>query len=201
MLTKAVIDDSGLWHRRLSHLNFKDINKLVLGDHVCGLPLLKYDKDHLFATCEMGNQSKKSHPIIVNTKVIEPLELLHIDLCSQFAIESIGGNKYIFIIVDDFSHFTWVFFLKQKSKAIPRLKDTIKLIELQLRKVVRNVRSDNGLEFKNQAFDEFLTDKGVSQKFSAPYTPQQNGIIERQNCSLCEAVRTMLSFTSLPLYF
>ena len=65
--------------------------------------------------------------------------------------------------------------------------------------VVRNVRSDNGLEFKNQAFDEFLTDKGVSHNFSAPYTPQQNGIIERRNRSLCEAARTMILLASLPL--
>ena len=113
-----------------------------------GLPLLKYDKDHLCAACEMGKQSRKSHPTIVNTKVIEPLELLHIDLCGPSAIESIGGNKYILVIVDDFSRFTCVFFLKQKSEATPRLKDFIKQIELQQRKAVRNVRSDNGLEFK-----------------------------------------------------
>ena len=92
LLTKAALDDSWLWHRRLLHLNFRDINKLVLGDHVRGLPLLKYDKDHLYSACEMGKQSRKSHPTIVNTKLIEPLELLYIDLCGPFAIESIGGN-------------------------------------------------------------------------------------------------------------
>ena len=100
---------------------------------------MKYDKDHLCATCELGKQSRKSYPTIVNTKVIKPLELLHIDLCGPFEIESIGGNKYILVIVDDFSHFTWVFFLKQKYEATPMLKDFIKQIELQLRKVVRNV--------------------------------------------------------------
>ena len=77
----------------------------------------------------------------------------------------------------------------------------IKQVELQLRKVVRNIRSDNGLELKNKEFEDFLTEKGVSHNFSAPYTPQQNGIVERQNRSLCEAARTMLSFASLPLYF
>ena len=66
----------------------------------------------------------------MNTKVIEPLELLHVNLFGPSAIESIGGNKYILVIVDDFSHFTWVFFLKQKSEATPRLKDFIKRIEL-----------------------------------------------------------------------
>ena len=80
LLTKANTDDSCLWHRRLSHLNFKDINKLVLGDHVRGLPLLKFDKEHLCAACEMGKQSRKSHPTRINTKIVEALELMHIDL-------------------------------------------------------------------------------------------------------------------------
>ncbi|KAL7585167.1 uncharacterized protein LOC111912704 [Lactuca sativa] len=143
-----------------------------LGDHVRGLPLLKFDKDHLCAACEMRKQSRKSHPFIVNTKVIEPLELLHIDLCRPSSIESVGGSKYILVIVDDFLCFTWVFFLRQKSEETPKLKDFIKEIKLQLRKLVRNVRSDNELEFKNQAFEEFLAEKGVTHNFYAPYTPQ-----------------------------
>ena len=120
----------------------------------------------------MGKQSRKSHPTRVNTKIIKPLELLHIDLCGPSEIESIGGSKYILVIVDDFSRFTWVFFLKQKSEATPKLKAFIMQAELQLRKMVRNIRSDNGLEFKNQEFEEFLVDKGLTHNFSAPYTPQ-----------------------------
>ena len=72
-----------------------------------------------------------------------------IDLCGPSAIESIGGNKYILVIVDDFSWFNWVYFLKQKLEATPQLKEFIKQIELQLRKLVCNIRSDSGWEFKN----------------------------------------------------
>ncbi|KAI3523774.1 hypothetical protein L1887_02170 [Cichorium endivia] len=89
LLTKASTYDSWLWHRRLSHLNFKDINKLVLGNLVLGLPLLKFEKEYRCAACELGKQSRKSHSTIINTKIIEPLELLHIDLCGPSAIESI----------------------------------------------------------------------------------------------------------------
>nr|KAJ0214349.1 hypothetical protein LSAT_V11C400174670 [Lactuca sativa] len=110
LLSKANTDESWLWHRHLSHLNFKDINKLVIGDRVRGLPLLKFDKEHLCAACEMGKQSRKNHPTRINTKIVEALELLHIDFCGPSAIESIGGSKYILVIIDDFSHFTWVFF-------------------------------------------------------------------------------------------
>lgn len=149
----------------------------------------------------MGKQSRKSHPTLVNTKIIEPLELLHIDLYGASVIESVDGSKYILVIVDDFSRFTWLYFLKQKLEATPKLKNFIKQVELQLRKVFRNIRSDNGLELKNKDVEEFLAEKGVTHNFSAPYTPQQNGVVERRNRSMCEATRTMLSFTSLPLYF
>ena len=86
---------------------------------------IKFDKEHLCATCELGKQSRKSHPTVVNTKEIEPLELLHIDLCGQSAIESIGGNRCTLVIVDDFYRFTWMHFLKKKSEAIPKLMDFI----------------------------------------------------------------------------
>lgn len=79
LLTKAHSDKSWLWHRRLLQLKFEDINNLVHGDHVRGLPLLKFDKEHLCATWVLAKQSTKSHPTIVNTKVIEPLQLLHIE--------------------------------------------------------------------------------------------------------------------------
>ena len=117
MLTKANSNESWLWHQILLHLNFKDINKLVLGYHMCGLLVLKFDKEHLCATCEMGKQSQKIHPSRINTKIIKPLELLHIDLCGPSTIESIGGSKLILVIVEDFSRLTCVFFLKQKYEA------------------------------------------------------------------------------------
>jgi len=115
LLSKAHKDISWLWHRRLSHLNFKAINRLVLGDHVRGLPVLKFDNEHLCVACEQGKQSKKGHMSIIDTKIIDPLELLHIDLCGPAAIESLGGSKYILVIVDDYSRFTWVYFLRHKQ--------------------------------------------------------------------------------------
>ena len=95
-----------------------------------GLPFLKFKKEHLCAACELEKQSWKSHLTIINMKVIEPLELLHIDLYGASAIESIGGNKYILVIVDDFSRFTCVYFFKQKSDATSKLKHFIEQIEL-----------------------------------------------------------------------
>jgi len=201
LLAKASFDNNWLWHRRLSHMNFKDLNKLVIGDLVRGLLTLKFEKDHLCASCELGKKSRKSHPTIINTNIAEPLELLHTDLCGPSAIESVAGNKYILVVVDDFSRFTWVFFLKHKSEATSHLINFIKQNELTLRNPVRKIRSDNGTELKNHAFEDFLINKGILHNLSAPYTPQQNGVVERRNRFLCEAARTMLSFARLPLYF
>ena len=102
------------------------------------------------------------------------------------------------VIVDDFSRFTWVFFLRLKSEVAQTMIDFIKMIEISLKKNVRKIKSDNGSEFKNQTLDIFLTSKGISHNFSSPYTPQQNGVVERRNRSLCEAARTMLTYANLP---
>ncbi|KAI3493568.1 hypothetical protein L1887_40768 [Cichorium endivia] len=136
---------------------------------VRGLLLLNYDKDRLCDACELGEQSRKSHSTIINTKITEPLELLHIDLCGPSAIESVAHNKYILVVVDDFSRFTWVFFLKQKSEAATNMINFIKQVEVLLRKQVQMIRSDNGIKFKNQVLDGFIVSKGISHNFSAPY--------------------------------
>ncbi|KAI3682224.1 hypothetical protein L2E82_50087 [Cichorium intybus] len=201
LLSKANSDVSWLWHRRLAHLNFKDLNKLVAMDLVRGMPALKFDNDSLCSACEHGKQTKQRHPTVINPKITEPLSVLYIDLCGPSTIESIGKKKYILVIVDDFSRFTWVMFLRNKSDAAEEIINFIKKMELMLNKKVRTVHSDNGSEFKNQTLDGFLKTKGINHNFSAPYTPQQNGVVERRNRSLCEAARTMLNFANLPMYF
>ena len=200
-LSKAVADVSWLWHRRLCHLNFRFINDLVTGEKVRGLPLLRFDNDTLCAACECGKQSKKRHPLVIHNSVTEPLQLLHIDLCGPSAIPSLHKKKYILVIVDDFTRFTWVFFLRLKSDTAEELINFVKLIEVQLRTPVRKIRSDNGTEFVNYTLDSFLRNKGIDHNLSAPYTPQQNGVVERRNRTLVESARAMLNFAHLSLYF
>lgn len=118
LLSKASSDLIWVWNRRLPHLNFKNLNKLVLNDLVCGLPVLKFHNVSLCATCEQGNQRRLGHPITIDSKIVESLKLLHIDLCGALTIESIAGKNYILVIVDDFSRFTWVYFLGQNLKLL-----------------------------------------------------------------------------------
>ncbi|KAI3692748.1 hypothetical protein L6452_32570 [Arctium lappa] len=101
LLSKASMQQSWLWHRRLSHLNFRYINKLVSGNLVKGLPELKYDKDHLCAACEKGKMKRASHKPKPEQSTSAPLELLHMDLCGPMRTQSLGGKKYILVIVDD----------------------------------------------------------------------------------------------------
>jgi transposase InsO family protein len=111
---------------------------------------------------------------------IKPLELLHMDLFRPIAYLSIGGSKYGLVIVDDFSCLTWVFFLQDKSETQGTLKRLLRRAQNEFELKVKKIRSDNRSEFKNLQVEEYLEEEGVKHEFSAPYTPQQNGVVERQ---------------------
>lgn len=104
------------------------------------------------------------------------------------------------MIVDDYKRFTWVFLLRLKLKTASELINFIKGIKVLMKLPIQRSRSDNGSEFTNATIEKLLTDKGIEHKFYAPYTPQQNGVVERKNHTLVEAARLMLNFTNLPLY-
>ncbi|KAL7617300.1 hypothetical protein Lser_V15G02732 [Lactuca serriola] len=179
LLSKAPADISWLWHRRLSHLNFGYINKLIGDDLVRGLPLLKLDNETLCAACEKGKLSKSTHKSISESSVSEPLELLHIDLCGPAKTQTIQGKKYILVVVDGFSRFTWVFFLRLKSEAPEEMINFIKQIELKLKRPVRRIRSDNAAyrvlnkrtrvieESTDVHFDEFYVRKLDREHFGS----------------------------------
>jgi hypothetical protein len=104
----------------------------------------------------------------------------------------IGGNKYGLVIVDDFSCFTWVFFLQDKFKTQGTLKRFLRRAQNEFELKVKKIRSNNGSEFKNLQVEEYLEEEGIKHKFSAPYTLQQNDVVERKNRTLIDMVRTML---------
>ncbi|GKA40088.1 integrase, catalytic region, zinc finger, CCHC-type containing protein [Tanacetum coccineum] len=107
LMSKATSTKSLLWHRRLSHLSFGTINDLTKHDLVDGLPKFKYCKDHFCSACERGKSKKSSHPPKLVPSTHFKLELLHMDLCGPIRVESINGKRYILVIVDDYSRFTW----------------------------------------------------------------------------------------------
>jgi transposase InsO family protein len=121
-----------------------------------------------------------------------PLEMLHMDLFGPIAYISIDGNKYDLVIIDDYSCFTSVFFLCDKSETQEVLKKFLKRAQNEFDAKVKKIRSDNGSEFKNTQVEDYLNQEGIEHEFLAPYTPQQNEVSERKNMTLIELARTML---------
>lgn len=173
LLSNASLDLCWLWQRSLSHLNFKNANKLVLNDFFRVLHVLKLENNSLCVTCEQGKQQLHGHPIVIESKIVQPLELLHIDICGSLTIKSIGRKKYILVIVDEFSCFTWVYFLRPICESAQVMIDFIKIIMVSLKKIVRKIRSDNGTKFRNHILDSFLIHHGISHNIPSTYTPQK----------------------------
>ncbi|GJW04587.1 putative ribonuclease H-like domain-containing protein [Tanacetum coccineum] len=201
LLAKASSNEAKLWHRRLGHLNFKNLNKLVKGNLVRGLPSKSFKNDHTCVACQKGKQHKASCKAKIERFVTHPLHTLHMDLFGPTSVRSINHASYCLVITDDCSRFCWVFFLAKKDETSNILKTFIRQIENQLNQKVKIIRSDNGTEFKNRVMLEFCGEKGIKQEFSNARTPQQNGVAERMNRTLIEAARTMLADSHLPTTF
>ncbi|GJW32881.1 retrovirus-related pol polyprotein from transposon TNT 1-94 [Tanacetum coccineum] len=156
LLSKASNTKSWLWHRRLSHLNFGTINQLAKQGLVRGLPKLKFEKDHLCSAFSLGKSKKHSHKLKSEDTNQEKLYLFHMDLCRPMRVKSINGKKYILVIVDDYSQFTWVKLLRSKDEAPEFIIKFLKMIQFRLNATVRNIHTDNGTE---KIPYEFMHDK------------------------------------------
>ncbi|GJZ90581.1 putative ribonuclease H-like domain-containing protein [Tanacetum coccineum] len=176
LYANAPIDESKLWHKRLGHVNFNNINKLVKGYLVRGLPSKVFVNDHTCVACNKGKQHKAS-------------------------LESINKKKYCLVVTDDFSRFSWVLFLATKDETNEILYKFITCLENQLNHKVKIIRSDHGTKFKSHAMNELCAKKGIKREFSMARTPQQNGVAERKNRTLIEAARTILADSLLPIPF
>ncbi|GJW46662.1 putative ribonuclease H-like domain-containing protein [Tanacetum coccineum] len=201
LYANATADESKLWHRRLGHVNFKNINKLVKGHLVRGLPSKVFVNDHTCVACKKGKQHKASCKAKLERIIRKPLELLHMDLFGPVSVESINKKRYCLVVTDDFSRFSWVFFLATKDETSEILCKFIIGLENQLNHNVKIIRCDNGTEFKNHAMNQICAKKGIKKEFSVARTPQQNGVAERKNRTLIEVARTMLVDSLLPIPF
>ncbi|GJS36638.1 retrovirus-related pol polyprotein from transposon TNT 1-94 [Tanacetum coccineum] len=200
-MAKASPTQAWLWHRRLSHLNFDYITLLSKKDVVTGLPKLTYVKDQLCSSCEMSKAKRSSFKSKAVPSSKGRLNLLHMDLCGPMRVASINGKKYILVIVDDYSRYTWTLFLRSKDETPEVLKDFLTMIQRNLQAQVITVRTDRGTEFLNKTLHAYFKEEGIEHQTSTPRTPEQNGVVERRNRTLVEAARTMLSASKLPLSF
>nr|GFB47038.1 hypothetical protein [Tanacetum cinerariifolium] len=201
LTTKASPTQAWFWHRRLSHLNFDYIYLLSKKDIVIGLLKLKYVKDQLCSSCEFSKAKRSSFKSKFVPSLKGRLNLLHIDLCGPMRVAIINEKKYILVITDDYSRYTWTLFLRSKDETPEALKEFLMMIQRNLQALVITVRTDRGTEFLNKTLNAFFKEKGIKHQTSTARTPQQKSVVERQNRTLLEAARTMLSASKLPLFF
>ena len=102
-------------------------------------------------------------------------------------VESIGGKRYVLVVADDFSRFTWVKFIREKLDNVDVLKELCTQLQREKGFGIVRIKSDHGTEFENAKFNEYCSDEGIKDEFSSPITPQQNGVVERKNMTLQES--------------
>ncbi|GJW00365.1 putative ribonuclease H-like domain-containing protein [Tanacetum coccineum] len=170
LYANATSDESKLWHMRLGHVNFKNINKLVRG-----LPSKVFINDHTCVTWKKGKQHKASCKAKLERTIRKPLKLLYMDLFGLVSEDGINKKRYYLVVTDDFCRFSWVFILATKDETSKILCKFIIGLENQLNYKVKIIRCDNRTEFKNHTMNEFCAKKWIIREFSVARTPQQNG--------------------------
>ncbi|GJS04017.1 putative ribonuclease H-like domain-containing protein [Tanacetum coccineum] len=165
------------------------------------LPSKIFENDHSCVACQKGKQHKASYKTKLVNSINKPLHMLHMDLFRPTNVKSLMKKSYCLVVTDDFSRFSWVFFLATKDETSKILKTFITGIENQLDHKVKVIRCDNGTEFKNSVISQFCKMKGIKREFSIARTPQQNRVAERKNRTLIEVARTMLVDSKLPTTF
>ncbi|GJS65604.1 retrovirus-related pol polyprotein from transposon TNT 1-94 [Tanacetum coccineum] len=154
-----------------------------------------------FVCCEMSKAKRSSFKSKAVPSSKGRLNLLHMDLCGPMRVASINGKKYILVIVDDYSRYTWTLFLRSKDETPEVLKDFLTMIQRNLQAQVISVRTDRGTEFLNKTLNAYFKEEGIEHQTSTPQTPKQNGVVERRNRTLVEAARTMLSASNCSITF
>ncbi|GJX57235.1 putative ribonuclease H-like domain-containing protein [Tanacetum coccineum] len=198
LFAKATSDESKLWHRRLGHINFKTMNKLVKGNLVRGLPSKLFENNQTCVACQKGKQHRASCKSKIVSLISQPLHMLHMDLFGPTFVKSLMKNMYYLVVTDDYNRFSWVFFLATKDETSSILKSFITRVENLIDQRVKVIRYDHRTEFKNKQMNQFCERKDIKREFSATRFPQQNGVAERKNRTLIEAVRTILANSKLP---
>ena len=146
------------------------------------LPKFGKIEKNVCGPCQLGEQTKSTHPKVNVVATSQPLELLHVDLMGPMRMESMGGKSYIMVVVDDFLRYSWVEFLREKSEACKKMEKLCEKLQNEKGVPIVKIRSDHGKEFEKAKFEAFCNEHGIKKEFSAPKTVQQNGVVERKNC-------------------
>ena len=197
--TKKINDD--LWHQRLCHLGVDNMYKLNNCRMVEGFDC-NFSNERLFCEgCCEGKSHRQPFPKNSSRKQSQPFELIHSDVCGKITPQSSGSNSYFLTFIDDCTHFTWVYAIKTKDQVFTCFTEWKALVENQFTTKIKSLRTDNGGEYISNKFQSFLKKEGIKHERTVPKSPEQNGVAERMNRTLLEAIRSMISSSHLSKSF
>lgn len=185
----VVENDTFLWHQRMGHLNFTDMDKVP--NCTTGVKLSPLKENTTCISCIEAKQSRQSFPS-EGSRATELLEVIHSDVCGPMQTASLGGARYFVTFTDDFSRKVYVFTIKSKAEVFDKFIEYKNRVENELNKKIKKLRTDNGREYVNKNFDCYLKKFGILHQTTNPYTPEQNGLSERMNRTLIERSKCML---------
>ena len=196
-LLTTSISESGKWHARLGHVNTETMKLMINKELVTGIPRITVEKETCVA-CLYGNQTRQSFPQSTSFRAKGPLELIHGDLCGPITPSTPEHKRYVFVLIDDCSRYMWTVLLKEKGEAFKKFKIFKTLAEQETGAKVKTLRTDRGGEFCSHEFKLYCDANGIDRHLTAPYSPQQNGVVERRNRTLMEMTRSILKHMSVP---
>lgn len=190
-----------VWHRVCGHRDIEIVKRLVSDGHVTGIHIADCNIKESCDVCAQGKMTRVKFPKVADNHSKSVLDLVHTDVCGPMHTETPGKKKYILTFIDDFSKYTVVYLLNQKSEVFRKLQHFIEMATNMFNKRPKILRSDRGGEYTGKEVRAYLKSKGVQIQYTAAYSPQQNGVAERKNRTLVEMSRCMLLDADMPFKF
>jgi transposase InsO family protein len=199
-LLSKMEETAWLWHARYRHLNFRSLHDLGSKAMVEGLPRIA-GVEQVCDGCALSKQHRAPFPWALAYRAKEGLDLVHADLCGQITPPTPSGKLFFLLIVDDYSRYMWLELLASKDEAFVHFKKIKAATEVESGCRLKSFRTDRGGEFNSGIFVTFCNEHGIRHNTTTPYTPQQNGVVERRNQSIVEMARCMLKTMQVPARF
>ncbi|WVZ57966.1 LOW QUALITY PROTEIN: hypothetical protein U9M48_008290 [Paspalum notatum var. saurae] len=193
-------EEAWRWHARFGHISFDALERMAKKEMVRGLPMIEHVGE-LCDSCLAGKQKRQPFPKKAKFRAQDPLELVHGDLCGPIRPATHGGRRYFLLLVDDHNRYMWLRLLTTKDQAAEAIKEIKARAEAETGKKLRLLRTDRGGEFTSMEFGQYCAEVGVGRHLSAPYSPQQNGVVERKNQTVVGMARCMLKAKGMPAAF
>ena len=199
-LVSKISEEAWLWHARYGHQNFRSLRDLGSKKMVIGIPRIQHE-DQVCDGCALGKHHRAPFPRASTYRASERLDLVHGDLCGHISPPTPGGKSFFLLIVDDYSRYMWLELLTTKAEAFQCFRKIKSIAEPESGRQLKVFRTDRGGEFNSTVFTAFCSKQGIKRNTTAPYTPQQNGVVERRNQTIVEMARCLLKSMKVPAKF